>query len=79
MSALWTLAGDPVSSYRFPERGPDATVSKTCVSHFLGVIDITQIDQDRGFQRCFHPFKIERTKFVPLGQDGHGGCRIFRR
>ncbi len=79
MAALRTLTGDPVSGYRFPEWGPDATVSKTCASHFLGVIDITQINQGRGFQRCFHPFEVERTKFVPLGQDGHGGSRIFRR
>ncbi len=79
MAALRRLTGDPVSSYRFSERDPEATVSKTRASHFLGVIDITQINQDRGCQRCFHPFEVERTKFVPLGQDGHGGSRIFRR
>src|SRR5258706_11494251 len=49
---------------------PDAVIGETRICHFLGRIDIAQIDEHRRLQQRANPRQIERAISVPFGDDG---------
>ena len=51
---------------------PHTAIVKSQAFHLIGVVNISEIDKDRGFQEAFDLLEIQPTKLIPFRRQDQG-------